>query len=224
VKGVTARHPRFRLIVFDLDGTLIDSIGDLAAAVNRLLAERGGGALPLETVASMVGEGARLLVTRAMAAAGVDGDPAEALERFLAIYDGLLPGDTRPYEGVPDALAALARRSRLAVLTNKPTEASLKLIATLGLMPFFGAVIGGDGPYPRKPAPDSLLHLVAEADLEPADTVLVGDSTIDLLTAHAAGTAACIARYGFGQVTFDETRLRGDELFANRPADLPDLL
>jgi phosphoglycolate phosphatase len=215
---------RFRLVVFDLDGTLIDSIGDLAAAVNLLLAERGGGPLPVGVVAAMVGEGARLLVTRAMAAAGLDGDASEAVARFLELYDGLLPGETRPYEGIPGVLAALGRHSRLDVLSNKPTDASLKLLDALGLMPFFETVVGGDGPFPRKPAPDGLLRLAADAGARPDETVLVGDSTIDLLTAQAAGTAACIARYGFGQVTFDESRLRGDELFAATPHDLVALL
>jgi phosphoglycolate phosphatase len=215
---------RFGLVVFDLDGTLIDSIGDLATAVNALLAERGAGPLSTRAVAGMVGEGARLLVERAMAAANLDGSAAEALPRFLEIYEGLLPGETRPYEGIPETLDVLGRRARLAVLTNKPTEASLKLLDALGLMPFFAEVIGGDGPFPRKPAPDGLLHLASNAGVLPAGTVLVGDSTIDVLTAHAAGTAACIARYGFGQVTFDETRLRGDELEAACPHDLPALL
>ncbi|HOC17176.1 MAG TPA: HAD-IA family hydrolase [Vicinamibacterales bacterium] len=216
--------PRFGLVVFDLDGTLIDSIGDLAAAVNAMLAERGAGPLSRRAVAGMVGEGARLLVERAMAAANLEGDGADALSRFLEIYDGLLPGETRPYEGIPEALGVLGRRARLAVLTNKPTEASLKLLDALGLRPFFAEVVGGDGPFPRKPAPAGLLHLSAAAGVPPGETVLVGDSTIDLLTAHAAGTAACIARYGFGQVTFDETRLRGGELMAVRPHDLCTLL
>ena len=214
----------FRLVVFDLDGTLIDSIGDLAAAVNRFLAERGAGPLPVRAVAAMVGEGARLLVSRAMAAAGLDGDPAGALPRFLEIYEAMLPGETRPYDGIPEALAALRPRARLAVLSNKPREASMKILDALGLTPFFAEVIGGDGGYPRKPAPDGLRHLVRDAGLQPPDAILVGDSTIDLLTAHAAGTRACIARYGFGQVTFDETRLAGDELFARTPRDLPTLL
>ncbi len=214
----------FRLVVFDLDGTLIDSIGDLAAAVNALLAERAAGPLPVAAVAAMVGEGARLLVARAMAAAGLDGDPAEGLPRFLEIYDGLLPGETRPYEGIPEVLAVLGRRARLTVLSNKPTEASLKLLDALGLMPFFAQVIGGDGPFPRKPAPEGLLHLAADAGVRPDETVLVGDSTIDLLTANAAGTAFCVARYGFGQVTFDEARLCGDELSARTPHDLLTLL
>lgn len=215
--------PRFRLIVFDLDGTLIDSIGDLAAAVNQLLGERGAAPLAVPAVAAMVGEGARLLVGRALAAAGLDDDLA-ALPRFLEIYEGSLPGDTRPYAGILEALEALRPHARLAVLSNKPTEASLTLLDALGLTPFFAAVIGGDGPFPRKPAPDGLRHLVAEAGVRAGETVLVGDSTIDLLTSQAAGTAACIARYGFGQVTFDEARLRGGELFADTPHDLVRLL
>ncbi len=215
--------PRFRLIVFDLDGTLIDSIGDLATAVNLLLGERGAAPLRVPQVAAMVGEGARLLVGRAMAAAGLADDEA-ALLRFLEIYEGLLPGDTRPYAGILEALEALRPHARLAVLSNKPTAASLTLLDALGLTPFFAAVIGGDGAFPRKPAPDGLRHLVAEAGVSPSETVLVGDSTIDLLTSQAAGTAACIARYGFGQVTFDGSRLRGGELFADTPHDLVRLL
>jgi len=104
--------PRFGLVVFDLDGTLIDSIGDLAAAVNAMLAERGAGPLSRRAVAGMVGEGARLLVERAMAAANLEGDGADALSRFLEIYDGLLPGETRPYERIPEACAAAEHASR----------------------------------------------------------------------------------------------------------------
>ncbi|HSK11372.1 MAG TPA: HAD-IA family hydrolase [Vicinamibacterales bacterium] len=213
-----------RLVVFDLDGTLIDSIGDLALAVNQLLAERGGAALETDAVARMVGEGAGRLVARALAAAGIAGDARDAVPRFLELYDAILPGRTRPYDGVCDVLEALRPRAQLAVLTNKPAEASAKILDTLGLSPFFGEVIGGDGPFPRKPAPEGLLHLVGRAGVDPHDAVLVGDSTIDLLTAHAAGTVACIARYGFGRLTFDAACLRGTELFARTPRDLLKLL
>jgi phosphoglycolate phosphatase len=215
----------FRLVVFDLDGTLIDSIGDLALAVNRLVGELGGRALRLDEVSAMVGEGAGLLVRRALRAGGVDGaDPALALRRFLEIYDSILPGRTRPYEGIPEALTALAPHATLAVLTNKPTAATVKLLETLDLSRFFPLVVGGDGPFRRKPDPDGLCHLLAAAAASPADAVLVGDSMVDLQTARAAGVAACVARYGFGQMVFSASALRGDELLADSPADLPRLL
>jgi len=214
----------FRLVVFDLDGTLIDSIGDLALAVNRLVAELGGCPLRLDEVSAMVGEGASLLVRRALAAAGLDTDLAQALPRFLEIYDSVLPGRTRPYAGIPEALEALVPGATLAVLTNKPTAATLKLLGALGLARFFPLVVGGDGPLRRKPDPDGLRHLLDAAGTPPAAAVLVGDSLVDLQTARAAGVRACVARYGFGQATFPASALRGDELLADSPADLPRLL
>ena len=213
-----------RLVVFDLDGTLIDSIGDLALAVNRLVAALGGRPLAEVEVSAMVGEGAGLLVRRALAAAGVDADPIVELPRFLDIYDAILPGQTRPYAGIPEALSALARHATLAVLTNKPAAATRKLLDALDLSRFFPLVVGGDGPLRRKPDPDGLRHLLEAAGTLPASAVLVGDSFVDLQTARAAGVAACVARYGFGQLTFDEACLRGTELFARTPRDLLALL
>lgn len=209
-----------RLIVFDLDGTLIDSLGDLCTAVNLLVVEQGGRRLSSGEVARMVGEGAAVLVSRAIAASGAPTDLDRALPRFLEIYDGLLPGETRPYPGIPEVLEEAGRVAPLAVLTNKPTEATRKILDALGLAEKFGAVIGGDGPFRRKPHPDGLLHLAANARVPPSATLLVGDSTVDIQTAQNAGTRVCVARYGFGQATFREEALRGDELFAEAPRDL----
>ncbi|HEY3383031.1 MAG TPA: HAD-IA family hydrolase [Vicinamibacterales bacterium] len=206
-----------RLVVFDLDGTLIDSIGDLALAVNRLVAEYGGRPLRDEDVARMVGEGARLLVSRALSAAGLGVAVQDALPRFLEIYDSLLPGVTRPYPGVPEMLCEASARASLAVLTNKPTAATQKLLDLLDLAPLFREVIGGDSPFRRKPHPDGLLHLVRTAGVDAVSTLMVGDSSVDVRTAHAAGTRACVARYGFGQLTFDRGQLHGDETFADDP-------
>jgi phosphoglycolate phosphatase len=208
------------MVVFDLDGTLIDSIGDLAVAVNRLLAERGGRALHCDEVSRMVGEGSSLLIARAFGASGVRDDAGEALQRFLEIYDSILPGCTRPYPGVPEMLQALHGAVPLAVLTNKPVDAARKVLSLLGLDRYIGGVVGGDGPFARKPSPDGLLHLIAEAGADAAVTWMVGDSAVDLLTAHAAGTRVCIVRYGFGFAGFDRSRLRGGEVFADHPADV----
>jgi phosphoglycolate phosphatase len=214
----------FHLVVFDLDGTLIDSIGDLHTAVNTVMGEHGGRVLGLDEVARMVGEGARLLVSRAVTASGAHLDVDAALARFLAAYDGLLPGETRPYPGIPELLAAAEPLAQLAVLTNKPTDATRKILDSLGLARWFTGIIGGDGPFPRKPQPDSLRHLAREAGAAPASTLMVGDSTVDLLTARNAGTSVCVARYGFGQLTFDAAELRGGEFFADAPGDILDVI
>lgn len=207
-------------IVFDLDGTLIDSIGDLATAVNQLVRERGGRRLEQAEVARMVGEGAGLLVARAFEAAGVADEPRAALPRFLEIYDAILPGQTKPYEGVPEAVAGLSRTSPLAVLTNKPADATRKILSAFGLDRLFVQVIGGDGVERRKPHPDGLQRLMADVGATPATTVMVGDSSVDLKTARAAGTRACIVRYGFGYANFDHGLLDGSELFVDRPVEL----
>lgn len=208
------------LVAFDLDGTLIDSIGDLAVAVNRLLDERGGHRLDPGQVALMVGEGAVLLLARAFEASGLGGDPREALPRFLEIYDSILPGTTRLYPGVLEMIRGLEGVVPLAVLTNKPTSAATKILSLLGLAPSFGQVVGGDGPFARKPDPEGLRHLMTEAGAEAGETLMVGDSTIDLLTARAAGAKACLVRYGFGFAALDRTKLDGDEVFADDPSDV----
>lgn len=211
------------LVVFDLDGTLADSSKDLADGVNLLLAELGGRQLPVEAVVRMVGEGAGVLVARALAAGGVDPAPPEAvsLERFVALYEARMLVHTRVYPGIPEALRHAVGVARLAVLTNKPARETAGMLRGLGLDEFFGdAVVAGDGPLPRKPDPAGLRHLMALLGATPETTLMVGDSRIDLETARAAGTDVCLARYGFG------FRFRPDEiadvaLFVDSPADLP---
>jgi len=187
-----------RLFVFDLDGTLVDSLRDLADSANELIVSCGGAALEADAVARMVGEGAATLVSRAFVAARVE-QPPDALSRFLAIYDMRLLNHTRPYEGTADTLKMLSSGASLAVLTNKPLAATRRILEGLELSPFFNAdaVIGGDGPLPRKPDPSGLRSLCERVGVAPADTVLVGDSLIDWQTARNAGTAICLARYGF---------------------------
>jgi phosphoglycolate phosphatase len=189
---------RFPLIVFDLDGTLVDSSGDLAGSVNELLGELGGRALPTAHVVSLVGEGARRLVERALALARIDTGLDEALDRFLRIYDRRLVETTTCYPGVESTLAALAGRATLAVLTNKPTAHSRRLLEHLGIERRFFRIVGGDGPYPRKPSPDGLLAVAAEAGRRADDTLFVGDSIVDARTAAAASVSCCLVRYGFG--------------------------
>jgi phosphoglycolate phosphatase len=189
----------YRLYVFDLDGTLVDSRRDLAEAANALLELCGGRPLPEEAIGQMVGEGAAALVARVFTAARIDAPP-DALARFLTMYDRRLLEHTRPYPGIPDVLERLAARAPLAVLTNKPLAATRLILEGLGLTRYFApdAVIGGDGPFERKPDPAGLISLMMRAGVSPPETLLIGDTTVDWQTARQGGAAMCFARYGFG--------------------------
>lgn len=188
----------YRHFVFDLDGTLIDSRQDLADAANAMLATYGAAPLPVPAVVAMIGEGARLLVARALERAGVAADPDEALPRFLDAYDARLTATTVPYPGVPEALARLHASARVSVLTNKPQRPTDAILAALGLAVHVDAAIGGDSPFGRKPAPAALQALIERAGVPAAETVMVGDSWVDVETATAAGIDACLVRFGFG--------------------------
>jgi phosphoglycolate phosphatase len=205
-----------RLIVFDLDGTLIDSRRDLADAANALITERGGSQLPEETIGRMVGDGAAALIRRALTAAAVPLDES-SLPRFLELYDARMLRTTRPYAGITEALEAVRQYGVLAVLTNKPLAATQQLLTAFDLARFFSTVIGGDGPFARKPDPQGLQRLMVEHGVPAETTIMVGDSRIDAATAHSAGARFCWARYGFGAVDVTPA----PAVSAERPADLP---
>lgn len=212
-----------RLIAFDLDGTLIDSRRDLADSANQLIVELGGTPQPEEAIGGMVGEGAALLVRRALAAAGLD-DPPDALARFLEIYDARLLHHTRPYDGIPDALSVARQHARVVVLTNKPLRSSERILTGLGLDDLVDEVIGGDGPLPRKPDPASLLAVMDRSGAQRGQTLLVGDSAIDHETAARAGVRCCLATYGFGYAAFDATRLTGNEWIVDHASAIPGMI
>jgi phosphoglycolate phosphatase len=207
------------LIVFDLDGTLVDSSLDLANSTNELLASYGAPALPVETVTGMVGEGAKMLVARAIRKVDVEVDLAAALDRFRAIYDRRLLDHTRPYEGIPDLVRQACQRAALAVLTNKPQGPTRRILEAFDLASSFRWVLGGDSGFPRKPDPAAVRHLMMQADASGAETLFVGDSMIDVETARRAGVRICVARYGFGHLR-GELVLRGDEIVAMQPAEV----
>jgi phosphoglycolate phosphatase len=211
----------FRLIVFDLDGTLIDSRRDLTDSVNVLLVECGGPALPEERVGRMVGDGAATLIARAFEAVGI-ARPPDALPRFLAVYGQRLTKHTRPYQGIPRVLSAFRERARLAILTNKPLGSTRMILDDLDLAKYFDPdlVIGGDGPFARKPDPSGLQSLMRAVSAAAEETLMVGDSTIDWHTARAAGTRICIARYGFGFEGFVRERLAHDAALIDAPEGL----
>ena len=186
-----------RLIAFDLDGTLIDSRRDLADSANDLIIQLGGTALPEEAIGAMVGEGASLLVTRALTAAGV-AEPRDSVAKFLEFYDARLLNHTRPYPGMVDVVRLAREHGRVALLTNKPRRPSERILEGLGLRDLFDEVVGGDGPLPRKPDPGALLALMDTAGADLASTLLVGDSPIDYRTAVNAGVGCCLVSFGFG--------------------------
>jgi len=187
-----------RLIAFDLDGTLVDSRRDLAESASLLVTELGGRPLSVDEVGRMVGEGAGLLVRRALVAAGLDEHRPGALPRFLEIYDARLLNHTRLYPGVVDALLSARSCARVTVLTNKPLASTLRILRAFDLEDMFEDVIGGDGPLGRKPDPSGLLAQMAAAGTTGARTLLVGDSAFDRDAAARAGARSCLVSYGFG--------------------------
>jgi phosphoglycolate phosphatase len=212
-----------RLIAFDLDGTLIDSRRDLADAANDLIAELGGLPLAEAAIAAMVGEGATLLVRRALTAAGL-AEPPDAVSRFLAFYDARLLNYTRPYPGVIDVVRLAREYARVAVLTNKPKPPTERILDGLGIRDLFHEVIGGDGPLPRKPDPAGLFALMESAAVGQQATLLVGDSPIDFRTARNAGTRCCLVSFGFGFRGFADGEPDGIASIAANVGQLADVI
>jgi|SRR5579885_57728 phosphoglycolate phosphatase len=200
-----------RLVIFDLDGTLIDSRLDLVHSVNAALRHLGRPELPDEVIATYVGDGAPMLIRRAL------GDPddedlvRQALEFFLSYYREHKLDHTRVYAGVPEALATIrqagnAHPRKLAVLSNKPVNPSRAIVEALGLGPFFTQVYGGNSFSTKKPDPLGAQTLLKEAGCSPHQAVIVGDSSNDVLTGRNAGLWTCGVTYGFAPQTLELTR------------------
>jgi phosphoglycolate phosphatase len=211
------------LLVFDLDGTLVDTVLDLRAALNEMLRERGRRALAPSEVKRMIGDGVPALVARALTASGAN--PAEAptaLPRFLEIYAANPAQLSRPYPGVPETLVVLRRRGyRTAVCTNKPQQATIAVMQDLDLLPLFDGIAGGDRFPIRKPHPDHLLRLIAEVGARPETSAMIGDNENDAAAAHSAAVPFLLMRYGYARV--DPESLAADALleqFSQLPAAL----
>jgi phosphoglycolate phosphatase len=192
------------LLIFDLDGTLVDSAPDLRAALNAMLRERGRPPLSPLQVRRLIGDGTTALVARALAASGIDQADRAALPRFLEHYEANATRLTRPYPGVPETLAALRRRGyRTAVCTNKPQRATIAVLQGLNLAALFDAVAGGDRFAVRKPDPGHLRGLIDELGGETARTAMIGDNENDAAAAHGAAVPLILMRYGYARVDPD---------------------
>lgn len=205
-------------LVFDLDGTLVDSRRDIATAVNRMRADLGLSPLGLEAVVLMVGEGARVLVERALAGDVPPGEIDSALARYQGHYREVVLDTTLPYPGIEDMLAALSPVYPMAVLSNKGEEMTRFLLEALGLGRFFREVVGGDSLSTRKPDPAGLALLAERLAVPLSSLMLVGDSAVDAATAREAGCRFARVDWGFPRAE-GAPDIPAD-LVAARPADL----
>lgn len=187
------------LVIFDLDGTLIDSAPDLAAAINAMLAGYGRQPLPVAEVRRMVGDGVAMLIARALAASDCPAADAAAAERsFMRHYESAATSLTTVFPGAVRALQALSAAGiPLAVCTNKPVRITTDILDNLGLGKYFARVLGGDSLPFRKPDPRMLLALLEEFTAAAEDALLVGDSEVDAATAQAAGVPFVLMKHGY---------------------------
>jgi len=189
-----------RAVVFDLDGTLIDSIGDIADALNATLATRGLPALPEDQIKQMVGAGVPELVRRGLSAHGVDADDIEPFVRELvARYSAQPVARTRLYDGGAELLADLAARGvKMAICTNKPQAITDLVLAELGIAAHFGAVVGTTPDLARKPDPAMLRAALDRLGVAAFDALMIGDSAADVGAARALGVPIIVLRSGYG--------------------------
>jgi phosphoglycolate phosphatase len=186
-----------RALIFDLDGTLIDSKNDLIQSVNAMLRELGRGELAAETISGYIGHGAPTLVARALGEGCNEVEKQHALEFFLKHYEIHKLDTTRAYPGVPEALAEM-RNLPMAVLTNKPVRISVRILDGLGLARYFRAIYGGNSFDTKKPDPLGARTILEEMRTVPQEAMMVGDSDVDVKTARNAGALAAVVNYGFG--------------------------
>lgn len=207
-------------LVFDLDGTLIDSVPDLHACINRLLDSEGRRLLEIPELTRMVGDGVPALVRRAYEATGGLPEDFEArVQRYLELYGAALADRTVPFPGVPETLEQLERAGhRMAVCTNKPHGPSVEILEALGLARFFAAVAGGDSLPVRKPDPGHLLGLLEMLDSGPDRAVMIGDSLNDIQVATNAGVRSIAVSYGYRKQPVEEL---GADIVVDSFSDIP---
>ena len=210
-------------LVFDLDGTLIDSVPDLHACVNKLLEAESRRLLDIPELTRMVGDGVPALVRRAFeATGGVPDNLEDCVARYLALYGAALADKTMPYPGVVETLALLQDAGhRMAVCTNKPYGPTTEILGALGLAPFFSAVAGGDSLPVRKPDAGPLLGLLDMLGSAPDRAVMIGDSLNDIQVAINAGVRSIAVSYGYRKQPVEEL---GADIVIDSFADIPEAL
>jgi phosphoglycolate phosphatase len=208
-------------LIFDLDGTLVDSLADLRTAINRLLQELGLPPISLAEARDMLGDGASAFVGRALEDRGVKPNPAEharLTRRYLDFYEAHPARDTWPYPGVPETLERLRRSGHgCAVCTNKPKRAAEAVLEAVGLAQFFAAVVCPEDVLNRKPHPDHLAAAIAALGPDAMDAVMIGDSANDVRPARALGIPVVVVDYGY---SLEPVRSLGADLVLRRFADL----
>jgi phosphoglycolate phosphatase len=198
-----------KFVIFDLDGTLIDSRLDLVHSVNAALRHILRPELPEDVIASYVGDGAPILIQRALGGEAVDEALVrKGLEFFLSYYREHKLDHTTVYEGVREALAAIQKSDngvprKMAILTNKPVIPSRAIVDALGLAGYFTQIYGGNSFTTKKPDPEGALKLVAEAGVLPEQSAIVGDSHVDVRTGQNAGLWTVAVTYGFAPHTLE---------------------
>jgi phosphoglycolate phosphatase len=215
-------NPRqIRLVIFDLDGTLIDSRLDLVHSVNAALRHIGRPELPEDVIASYVGDGAPTLIRRAL---GDDANNEElvrtGLEFFLSYYREHKLDFTTVYDGIMEALRVIQTGRKMAVLTNKPVNPSRAIVEALGLGSFFSSVYGGNSFASKKPDPEGARAILRETGMQAGDTLMVGDSHVDVSTAQNAGLWSCGVMYGFAPHTLSPNP---PDLVVDSPGELREL-
>ena len=208
------------LLIFDLDGTLIDSKRDLIHSVNAMLRELGRAQLMDETISGYIGRGAPQLVAQALGNRASKEEQKQALQFFLGYYEEHKMDTTRAYPGVAETLEALAALP-MAVLTNKPVRISVRILHEMGLAKYFRAIYGGNSFETKKPDPLGAATILREFGASPREAILVGDSEVDVQTARNAGTLAVAVNYGFG--VHDRTAHPAD-IYLDRFTDLKEFL
>ena len=206
-------------VLFDLDGTLVDTLGDLADATNEALRRRGFPEYPEEQYRQMVGNGARRLIERALGERCTPELTGQLLADFVRIYDEGCLRRTAPYPGIPEAVTALKERGlRLAVVTNKPEEQADKIVRHFFGPHVFTCVVGGRPGRVAKPDPAAALEVLAALGVPPAAALFVGDSDVDMQTAHNAGMRSAGAVWGFrGE---EELRRAGAGILLRKPVEI----